>query len=486
MGMQRRIVSVLGAMAVGGALLAAPATGQVSASGYEGEPTTGLTRNGAGSGSNGSVLHQPEGLDQLYVDARGGEGGRVVDGMPGGRGGRVLGLLTVEPGSRLELYTGVPANGGYQHTGASGYWGAGSGGSGSQANGGLGAGGGGGAADLRVGTNAGLDDRLVVAGGGGGGAPSHGTPTGQGGLGSGADGTPGLCGSNPGGGGTSTAGGAGGIGAAGGQDGTAGSANQGGSGGSSTVASGEGGGGGGAGLYGGGGGGGNALVGGGCGGGGSGYAPEGTLAQTGVSRHPSVTIYQCASAPCTPTFTDVPVDHPFFWEIEIGVEQGTTRGYDDGGFHPSASVSRQAMAAFLFNLQGLDPEDPEDYAPPATPTFADVSPSHPFYVQIEWLHEQGYAEGFADGTYRPSVAVSRQSMSAFLFRASGQQEIFTPTAEPSFSDVGPGHPFREAIEWMSTVPVATGYDDGTYRPSAPVTRQAMAAFIFRFEPFAQG
>ncbi|OWY62868.1 hypothetical protein B7486_56120, partial [cyanobacterium TDX16] len=48
-----------------------------------------------------------------------------------------------------------------------------------------------------------------------------------------------------------------------------------------------------------------------------------------------------------PTFDDVPFDHPFFHAIEWLAGQGVAEGYPDGGFHPSASVSRQAMAAFL-------------------------------------------------------------------------------------------------------------------------------------------
>jgi hypothetical protein len=35
------------------------------------------------------------------------------------------------------------------------------------------------------------------------------------------------------------------------------------------------------------------------------------------------------------------------------------------------------------------------------------------------------------------------------------------------------------VEWVVAQQVARGYDDGTYRPTAPVSRGAMAAFLFR-------
>jgi len=50
---------------------------------------------------------------------------------------------------------------------------------------------------------------------------------------------------------------------------------------------------------------------------------------------------------------------------------------------------------------------------------------------------------------------------------------------PTFSDVGVSHPFFDEIEWMADTNISTGYDDGTYRPSEPVTRQAMSAFMQR-------
>ena len=46
-------------------------------------------------------------------------------------------------------------------------------------------------------------------------------------------------------------------------------------------------------------------------------------------------------------FPDVPNGHPFHEEISFMAEAGITAGFMDGGYHPSDSVTRQAMAAFL-------------------------------------------------------------------------------------------------------------------------------------------
>lgn len=50
---------------------------------------------------------------------------------------------------------------------------------------------------------------------------------------------------------------------------------------------------------------------------------------------------------------------------------------------------------------------------------------------------------------------------------------------PQFSDVPPNHPFADEVEAIADAGITTGFADGTYRPGAPVSRGAMAAFMGR-------
>jgi hypothetical protein len=116
--------------------------------------------------------------------------------------------------------------------------------------------------------------------------------------------------------------------------------------------------------------------------------------------------------------------------------------------------------------------------PPAEPTFTDVGAGHPFRDEVEWMAGEQIAAGFEDGTFRPLVGVTRQAMAAFLFRVADEPST-TPPAEATFSDVGPDHPFSTEVEWMAATEISTGYEDGTYRPALPVSRMAMSAFLHR-------
>jgi hypothetical protein len=73
--------------------------------------------------------------------------------------------------------------------------------------------------------------------------------------------------------------------------------------------------------------------------------------------------------------------------------------------------------------------------------------------------------------------ISRQALGAILHRLSGIEGTY---ADMSFVDVPSSHPFEEDIDWWVSSGQADGYTSGEFRPGAPVTRQAAAAFLMRF------
>ena len=171
-------------------------------------------------------------------------------------------------------------------------------------------------------------------------------------------------------------------------------------------------------------------------------------------------------------FSDVGRDHPFHDSIGWLAGVGIASGYEDGTFRPARTVSRQAVAAFLHRYAG-EPVASED-----APEFSDVDEGHPFHDPIAWLADEGVASGYDDGTFRPEEAVSRQAVAAFLHRYAGEPVVSEDA--PEFSDVDEGHPFHIPIGWLAGEGIASGYEDGTFRPARAVSRQAAAAFLYRF------
>ncbi len=170
-------------------------------------------------------------------------------------------------------------------------------------------------------------------------------------------------------------------------------------------------------------------------------------------------------------FTDVPSNHQFCRDIQWLADNDIADGFPDGTFGPTLLTSRQAMAAFLRHAL-----DDSSFTPPTTPTFSDVPPTHTFYADIEWLAANDIAGGFPDGTFGPALPTSRQAMAAFL-RHALDDSTFTPPTTPTFSDVPPTHTFYADIEWLADRRITNGFPGGTFEPTQPTSRQAMAAFL---------
>lgn len=121
-----------------------------------------------------------------------------------------------------------------------------------------------------------------------------------------------------------------------------------------------------------------------------------------------------------------------------------------------------------------------EFVPPAVSPFKDVATSNYFYTEIAWMAETGISTGYHDGTYRPLKPINRDAMAAFLYRLAGSPD-YTPPAVSRFKDVSTTNYFYKEIAWMAEEGISTGYHDGTFRPLEPINRDAMAAFLYRFD-----
>ena len=118
-------------------------------------------------------------------------------------------------------------------------------------------------------------------------------------------------------------------------------------------------------------------------------------------------------------------------------------------------------------------------APAPVSPFVDVDPSDEHFAAMLWAYEEGIAKGWADGTYRPLEGVNRDAMAAFLYRMAGEPAVDLPASSP-FTDVKPGDEHYAAIVWAHQEGITTGWSDGSFRPTQPIARDAMAAFLYRY------
>ena len=101
--------------------------------------------------------------------------------------------------------------------------------------------------------------------------------------------------------------------------------------------------------------------------------------------------------------------------------------------------------------------------------FTDVSAEYWAAGYIKWTYCHGIISGYSDGTFRPENLTTRGQVAKMITLAAGWP-LTLPAGAPHFSDVPPGSTFYTVIEVAWAHGSLTGYSDGTFHPSEPVTR----------------
>ena len=114
-------------------------------------------------------------------------------------------------------------------------------------------------------------------------------------------------------------------------------------------------------------------------------------------------------------------------------------------------------------------------------TFTDVPPDAPFHADIEWLAAEGISRGNADGSFRPGAPVTRQAMAVFLYHFANRGVPVPRCSSSPYPDVPATSLYCGSITWLSDAEITRGTAAGTFRPLGPITRQAMAAFLYHVE-----
>lgn len=94
--------------------------------------------------------------------------------------------------------------------------------------------------------------------------------------------------------------------------------------------------------------------------------------------------------------------------------------------------------------------------------------------------------GYADGTFGPECNMTRAEVTTMFVRLLTEQIEADKTYSSTFNDVAKDCWAANYIGYMQQFGIVTGYEDGSFRPDAPVTRAEFAAIASRFEKLTQG
>lgn len=117
--------------------------------------------------------------------------------------------------------------------------------------------------------------------------------------------------------------------------------------------------------------------------------------------------------------------------------------------------------------------------PAPTLPFTDVAASDWFYDGVAYVVSKGMMKGVSDTAFAPNATTTRGMIVTILHRLEG-----TPTADASgFTDVERGAWYQDAVDWAAANGIVNGTSQTTFAPNAPITREQMAAILYRYAAY---
>lgn len=122
---------------------------------------------------------------------------------------------------------------------------------------------------------------------------------------------------------------------------------------------------------------------------------------------------------------------------------------------------------------------PQDETCPIWP-FTDASTTAWYHDGIHYALENGLMTGTGAHTFSPNTTITRAMLTTILWRLEGSPEADRETV---FRDVAASAYYDQAVRWAAGAGVVTGYEDGTFVPNRAITREEMAAMLYRYAQY---
>lgn len=112
--------------------------------------------------------------------------------------------------------------------------------------------------------------------------------------------------------------------------------------------------------------------------------------------------------------------------------------------------------------------------------FADVPSGSWYYDDVAYVYDTGLMTGLTVTAFGPNLSTTRGMIVTILWRMENE-----PAAKHGcpFADVRRGSYYEQAIAWASENGIVTGFDASTFAPDRAITREQLAAILFRFAAY---
>ena len=208
-----------------------------------------------------------------------------------------------------------------------------------------------------------------------------------------------------------------------------------------------------------------------------------------------------ASKPSEPSSSDITVINPANGSVTASSDSAepgvlvTLIVTPDAGYELKAltvtnkdgktvTLTNIGSGKYIFNMPASEVEIQAVFAkiPVALP-FTDVKSGDWFRADVEYVYENGFMNGKTSTIFGPDGATTRAEAVTVLWRMAGEPRseqtlAYTDTAEDAW--------YSQAVRWATSAGVAGGYGDGRFGPNDLVTREQLAAMLYRLASWQYG
>lgn len=111
--------------------------------------------------------------------------------------------------------------------------------------------------------------------------------------------------------------------------------------------------------------------------------------------------------------------------------------------------------------------------------FTDVKENDWFYASVKYAYENDLMKGISNTEFAPDSEVTRAMFVTVIYRMENEPQ----TGKCAFTDVESDSYYENAVAWANENGIVSGISEECFAPNEPITREQMAAIIYRYAAF---
>lgn len=165
-------------------------------------------------------------------------------------------------------------------------------------------------------------------------------------------------------------------------------------------------------------------------------------------------------------------------EIKLNKYEPTRADYKFAGWYSDKKLENKVTSIKLTENVTVYAAWEKDSS--AALPFKDVKPSHWFYNDVMNVFNSGLMNGTSEDTFSPNTAITRGMIVTILYRLENEPAV---SGNMPFNDVKAGSYYEKAIIWAAANDIVDGYGDGVFAPNDEITREQLAAILWRYAKY---